>query len=465
MKRKKVLIFIDEEVILRHFIANDTFRELTTNNEVIFVLNIDKSRFDFENNPIVIEKIPSDKIRYCAVPRKRTGIWFLLCLINLFRKQRIALRRNGSKKHYKALEKFYLKAIGKRNLVLAKIAGYPILYQLISFLFSICLGIHKDVTKVIKIEKPDLLIHPSFLQGYFINELFKASSKYNVPFIVLMNSWDNCCTKAFCSDTPDKLIVWGEHSKRHAQQYLGMSEENVLCFGAAQFEVYKKPPYEGRKGLAESFKVDPNKKILLYAGVGYSQNETTNLKLLENAIENSVLPDCHVIYRPHPWRGGLLQNEEDFLSLNWKHITIDPTMLNYYKSLLDGSRLNSGMYLADYSITNKLLTLVDAVISPFSTMLVEAMIKGKPVLAFLGNDQKNSIGSEFIHFLEFVELEETNTCYFQKDFINECKVMVKQIGNKYFAEKLKKRSRFYVSQHKETYGFQLSKLAEKMMKN
>ena len=462
MQRKKILIFIDEDVMLRHFIANDTFKELTKNNEVIYVFNRDKKRFDFENNPIVIKKIPAKNIRYCSVPRKRTGLWFLLCTINLFRQQRIALGKNGSKKHYKALVKLYLQEIGRRNLLLAKIAGYPILYQFISFLFAIRLGIHEDVTKVIQVEKPDLLIHPSFLQGYFINELFKASSKFRIPFIILMNSWDNCCTKAFCSDSPDKLIVWGEHSKRHAQQYLGMSPENVLCFGAAQFEVYKKPPSEDRETLAKTFRVDPNKKIILYAGVGESENETINLKLLENAINESILPNCQILYRPHPWRGALLEKEEDFLSLNWKHVFIDPTMREYYKSLLDNPKGN--MYLADYSITNKLLTLVDAVISPFSTMLIESMLKGKPVLAFLKYDQKKFLNNEFIHFDEFVELEETNICYLREDFIPECQKMFKQIGDKSFSEKLKKRSKYFINQEENSYGYKLSKLAEKIIK-
>ena len=63
MQRKKILIFIDEDVMLRHFIANDTFKELTKNNEVIYVFNRDKKRFDFENNPIVVKKIPAKNIR------------------------------------------------------------------------------------------------------------------------------------------------------------------------------------------------------------------------------------------------------------------------------------------------------------------------------------------------------------------------------------------------------------------
>ena len=37
--------------------------------------------------------------------------------------------------------------------------------------------------------------------------------------------------------------------------------------------------------------------------------------------------------------GALLEKEEDFLSLNWKHVFIDPTMREYYKSLLDNQRV------------------------------------------------------------------------------------------------------------------------------
>lgn len=462
--KKKILIFIDSDIILRHFIVNDTFKELSKNNELIYVFNQDKQKFDFEKEEIVINKIPKENIRYSFIPRKRAGVWYLLYVINVFRQHRIALRKNASKKHYKALEKFYVNDLGKRNLFLAKLAGYQIIYQIITFIFSFRLGIHKDVTDIIEKEKPDLLIHPSFLYGYFINELFQVSSKYNLPFIILMNSWDNCCTKAFCTGLPDKLVVWGEHSKRHAKQYIGMSEENVLCFGAAQFEIYKNPPKEDRKTLAKEFGVDPSKKLILYAGVGNSEDETSNLELLENAIEDSILSNCHIIYRPHPWRSGLVRNEKDFLSMNWKHISIDPTMLEFYKSLMDNSRKSSGMFLADYSISNKLLTLVDAVISPFSTMLVESMLKGKPVLAFLKYDQKRSLSNDFIHFVEFVELEETNTCYAKKDFIFQCEKMVSQIGNKTFAEKLKKTSNFFVNQPKASYGHQLALLAEKVIK-
>ena len=99
------------------------------------------------------------------------------------------------------------------------------------------------------------------MHGYYINDLFRASRKFKVPFIILANSWDNCCTNAFSSGIPDKLIVWGEQAKVHAKKYLNVPNEKIECFGAAQFEIYKKLQREDRKQLADFFEVDPQKKL------------------------------------------------------------------------------------------------------------------------------------------------------------------------------------------------------------
>ena len=110
-----------------------------------------------------------------------------------------------------------MRQIGKRNVILAKIAGLPFLYHIIRQFFILKLGINKEIEDIISIDNPDLIIHPSFLHGYYINDLFRASRKFKVPFIILANSWDNCCTNAFSSGIPDKLIVWGEQAKVHAK--------------------------------------------------------------------------------------------------------------------------------------------------------------------------------------------------------------------------------------------------------
>ena len=461
MYKKKVLVFIDNDVIVRYFIANDTFKELEDNYEIKYVFNQDPGRFDFKTNEIVLKKISNEKMIFTYIPRKRIGRWFLLYIINVFRQQRRALRKNGSRQHYLALLEHETNQIGKRNVFLAKIAGLPIFYQLITLFFKKKLGIHKDIIQTINNEKPDILIHPCFLSGYFINELFRASKKFNIPFLILVNSWDNCCSKAFCTGKPDKLVVWGEQARRHAKQYLGLKDNRIECFGSAQFEIYKTPPQNNRKELAEFFNVDPHKRIILYAGVSASANETSYLKLLDNAITESTLPNCQVIYRPHPWRGGLVENEQDFHSLNWKNVVIDPTMEEFYKSIIRNP--NRKMFLADYSISNKLLTLADGVISPLSTMLIESLLKGKPVLAFFPEKgEKEVLRLEFIHFSEFIKIKEANSCFTEIEFIPSCKKLISQIGDESIAKILKKKSEYFIANKKETYGYQLAQLCDQI---
>ena len=76
--RKKILIFIDHDVMTRHFIASGVFKDLELKYNVIYVFNEDKSRFNLSNNKIISDNISQDRIRYTQVPRRRTGIWYLL---------------------------------------------------------------------------------------------------------------------------------------------------------------------------------------------------------------------------------------------------------------------------------------------------------------------------------------------------------------------------------------------------
>lgn len=455
MKRKKILICIDIDVIVRHFIANNTFSYLEDNFEVIYALNDDRSQL--LTNKIINAKIPQNKIRETHIPRKRVGRWFLLYIVTL-------LRQQGKGAHYRARIRNEEKRIGKRNLFLAKLAGLPIFYEILRLIFIIKLGIYKDVEDLINSEKPDLIIHPSLLSGYFINELFRIKNKYKIPLFILMNSWDNPAGRAFCTGSPDKLVVWGEQTKRHAMQYMLLPENKIECFGAAQFEVYKSKPKQKREDLAKFFNVFHEKKIILYAGAGSSKYETEYLLKLEEYINNGELPNCQVIYRPHPWRGALAEGEKDFLSLNWKNIVMDPTMQEYYVS--ETRNPTGRFYLSDYQISNKILTLADAVISPLSTMLVESILKGKPVLAFSPEvAQQGYLSIDEIHFAEFLKLEEVNTCLKHKDFYDACKNLISQIGDKKLSAKLKKQSKFFVSDKSKPYGYQLNKLAKDYLKS
>ena len=60
MKSKKILIFIDNDIMTRHFIESRAFKELEEDNNVKYVINNDETRFDFENNN-ALKKINKNK--------------------------------------------------------------------------------------------------------------------------------------------------------------------------------------------------------------------------------------------------------------------------------------------------------------------------------------------------------------------------------------------------------------------
>ena len=70
--KRKILIFIDYEMILRHFIVNETFKELSNNFDIVYVFNNDRHDFKYRN--IVKKNINSKDIRITRVQERGQDI-------------------------------------------------------------------------------------------------------------------------------------------------------------------------------------------------------------------------------------------------------------------------------------------------------------------------------------------------------------------------------------------------------
>jgi hypothetical protein len=186
-------------------------------------------------------------------------------------------------------------------------------------------------------------------------------------------------------------------------------------FGAAQFEVYREPVRESRAEVAREFGVPADKPILLYGGASKSLNETGHLQRLDAAVEAGQIPACHIIYRPHPWRGRLVDGELSLYEAKLRHVTLDPHMEEFYRSITVSPR--SELYMADYQVTRRLMFLIDALVSPLSTILLEAALHGKPALALFADADPESKGSNIsrivrrlVYFAEFINCEGILAC-------------------------------------------------------
>lgn len=454
---KRALVCLDYDILIRHFIQSGVFAELEREYDVTYVFCTD-STSSKRTIYTDIRSLGLKNVVEIEIPRVRMGSWDWLYNITILHYQRGSV-------NYDARKDLMILTRSKRLVRRWVVMSLPGIYPVVKRIITGRMGIFGPLEKLITEVRPDIVFHPSVLAGFFINELLPITKKHRIPFVVLMNSWDNPTSKAMLTGHPDRLVVWGEFSKKYAMQYLRIREEAIECFGAAQFQIYRQPPAETIEEIKHRFGVPLDKKIILYAGASKGAHETQYLRMLEEGIERGHLPDCHVLYRPHPWRGGLAEGETSFFDLQWKHVTMDPHMEEYYRQ--QAVNETREFYMTDYRVTHRLLHMVEGVISPLSTILLEATILGKPVLMFFpskdlfqktGTQTRVALG--LVHFTDFWGVEGVHVCLEEEEFFPCCRLLLQQAGDPAIARKLRAHASRFVVMDGPTYGERLLHLAD-----
>lgn len=456
--KRKALVFVDYDMLVRHFVLAGAFRELERDWQVRYVFHADATspKKGLNVDPATLGL--SDWTTF-QLPRARMGSWDKVYCVTALANQR------GTRN------------FAYRRALMADVRGWPrtLWYQLLSLpgIFPFVrrrflgeLGTYEPLDAFIAAEQPDVIIHPSILAGYFVNELTRICPARGIPLALLMNSWDNPSTKAMSTGLPDRLVVWGPQTRRHAIEYMRMPPERVVEFGAPQFDVYREPIAEGDAELRAMFKVPAGVPVVLYAGVSKSVNETAHLEALEAAIAGGEIPPCHVIYRPHPWRGGLVEGERNFFDIPFRHVSMDPFMAGYYRRVAD--RPEQGFDMADYRVTARLLRLVSGVISPLSTMLLEAAMHGIPMIMFWPDGPRGvagytiELGRKLPHFAEFWGPRGIQICTEGAMLAQACRLMLGEHQSRDVREGLLAHARNYVVMDGPGYAARLASLADEL---
>ena len=426
----KILIFIDADPVVRHFIHSGQLAPLERSHDVTYVFN-DERDVPAEKRRMFtdFESLDLPRILTTKVDRRRHGLWYNLTTTAV-------LRNHRGTPNYAARRRLAAALTNERVTRRCEFLGQPIIFPIFKWLYLKAMVLHSGVVEILRSEKPDVIVHPSLLNGAFQNEVALAAEKMRVPLVVLMNSWDNPTGKAAAVGSIDQLVVWGEQTREHAITYLKMPPERVHCFGAAQFQVYRHPPKESRERLAEMFGVPSDKKIILYAASRSNAWELDLLKEVDHAIDAGRLPNCHVLYRPHPWRGPLIPGEKDFYSFQFRNISMDPHLEEFYLARIRGG--GTSMLLTDYEVTNKLMALVDVIASPLSTLLMESLLNLKPAVMLLPEgDAGRALHMDQIHFQAFAENEGVICCKRSEDLIDACAEALRLCDDEAFCDRLR----------------------------
>ena len=452
----KALVFIDHDMIVRHFVHSDAFAALGEAFDVTYVFNDDIST-EKKWLTLDIDSLGLGRVLRTHIPRIRMGSWYKLYAISVLHLQRGTPNYAGRRERMTDINGW------KRTQYYDLLSREPI-YSWVRRKFLKELGLYKPLIDLIEEEQPDILIQPTQLNGYYINELLLASEQLDLPFLILMNSWDNPSQKAAATGMPTCLAVWGDQTRDHAIEYMGLPPERVEIIGAAQFDLYRKPVTETDAALRARFGVPEGLPIVLYGGVSKSINETRHLQLLEDAIEAGDIEPCHILYRPHPWRGGLIEGERDFFEAGFRHITMDPHMETYYRRI--AATGDDTFDMADYDITRQLLHMVAGTVSSLSTIQLETTLNGKPTISFMPTPDMESkyghsaaISARLAHFQGLWDCPGVEKCESDEDLPRAVNQLLIQAADPVWRARIRNYANNFSSLEGPTYAEKLRDLA------
>ena len=442
----KIAVFVDHDIIIRHFLLNGFLQQLGNRHDLTFIFPKSHRRVKTD-----IGSLNLKDYRFIEVDETRAYLIRRLYQHHVLRNARSGLNK-------KFIYEFWKEVLGKRVFIETWINSLPLLYWVYKRKTLKKIGKNLYLDYLLKEIQPDVIIHPTVLEGLFVSDLIVLGKENKIPTVYLMNSWDNPSTKAMTMGQPDWLIVWGEQSKMHANVHLKMDKDHILTLGAAQFDIYRNPPSMTREEFKKKLGIKTDSKLILYAGSSKQVKEVQHLIELERAIDEGRLPPCYIVFRPHPWR-GTIEGEVDFYSRPWKWVIIDPAMKEYYIE----SRKNPGkMYLPDINYTHIILDACDMLISPVSTILLEAAMHDKPILAFLPEEDidKNFFlrtMNNMIFMQEFFERLGCEPIIAMDELIQRTKDIL--MNPQYFGKgEIREKTQYFVCTNSKSYIEQLDNL-------
>ncbi len=452
----RIAVFIDHDIMVRHFVLSGVLAPLAERHDLVFVFPENHKRVQSD-----LGSLGLGRTRTIAVSPQRMYLYRRLYHATVLRRMRRTV-----KSHREATRRVWRELLGRSAFWRSWLCSWSLTYPLYKARMLAKIGDNVALSALLEEERPDVILHPTVLEGLFVSDLVRWGERKGVPTVFIMNSWDNPATKAMLVGHPTRLLVWGEQTRQHAIRHLGIPADRVVCLGAAQFDVYRDRPPESPEAYRRRLGIPPGRHVLLYAGSSKGLDETNHLLRLEQAIERGDLRNCFVVYRPHPWR-VYPPGEADFYARPWRHVVLEPCMEECYRLSRDGTRMR--VDLARVEDTHSTLSAVDAVISPLSTILLEAALHGKPVAAYLPDEdmktnQHLSTVASMAHFVEFFEQVDCIKCERPDRFVADCRRLLEKTEEPDVGEKLMKQCEYFVEPSDRSYASRLHGLLDSLVR-
>ena len=381
--RRRVLIVLADDLFVRNYVTTGSFRNVIDEHDVLFL-----AADSITQRPAVTDL---DGFRgWISTSAALTRLHYFLFNVLMWRNRgrstsfRFRIRRHLGVEHLHHAR--HARSVRERALAFARfvgrilrpdvwpivVLGSPPLSALFVPAITRLMPVNRQFARAVDAAAPDLIVFPSSAYDPIGNDVARIGRAQHIPTLFLVDNWDNLSSKSIFWAIPDRLGVWGPQSVEHAVRIQRIQPTRVEPLGTPRFDTYFH--------LRDTEVDRPfDFTYALFVGCALPFDEVEALHILDDAIERerSEFGDLRLVYRPHPWRQPRLR-EAPFVASDFRHVVLDPQLEGYE------DRSTRKIPALDYY--GPLLRHAEVVVAPLTTMLIEALIFGKPTVAIVYDD-------------------------------------------------------------------------------
>lgn len=210
------------------------------------------------------------------------------------------------------------------------------------------------------------LIVPSSAIDGITTDYIAESRVLGMKSIVAIDNWDNLTSKSVYAVLPDYITVMGDRCIEHANMIHNFDIQSVLAFGLPRFDAHRKHVAVGKAPIKKG------KRRVLYAGFSLAHSEKRVVDAIANHLDEKFgSGSIEVHYRPHPIP---IKRVDDYEISNKNVVVFNHQNLS-----------RTSLPATDESFTNSIES-ADVVVGAPTTLMLEAMLLGRPCLIDLTTD-------------------------------------------------------------------------------
>lgn len=397
----RVLVVLSSDTYVRNYISTGAFLSLEKDYDCDYLA------IEGISNSSELEKKPGFRGFY-SVSTRRWKIYQLLSDILMWRNRNKSrtffyrwLRNSqwpggqylGRVSGIPVIARWVLSSLFNPRGLIVPILGNRALFPITSFILKLMIPINKVLHELIRKQGYATVIFPSIAFDTVSVDIPRVCRRLGIVSICLVDNWDNLTSKTVFWSKPDHIGVWGPQAGEQAERIHGFRSSVVHQVGTPRFEQYFTTRGSTERNSPYSF------PYLLFVGSAMPFDELSALHEIQALIEKigGLKHDLRIVYRPHPWQQKR-KVQSSFSTSDFRRVILDRQIADNTSDFLRAPKADAFQPSLNYY--PDLLQNSECVVGPLTTMLFEAALCLRPVVALSYNDgiHLNTAKRYFSHF-------------------------------------------------------------------